>query len=287
MTDSHIQATGCGIGLRREFQDELIAYSEKPIDFLEIAPENWLGIGGNRHALLRAYREQYPIVCHGLSLSIGGPAPLDESFILRLKAFFKEFGISDYSEHLSYCSDQQGQLYDLLPMPFTEEAVHHVASRVKRVQELLDMPIALENVSYYTPISTELSELDFINAVLQEADCGLLLDVNNIYVNSVNHQYDPVQFLEALPGDRVSYIHVAGHYKQAEDLLIDTHGAPVTDPVWALLAQAYELHGKVPTLLERDNDVPDLSDLLAEAGKVQSLQANCRTHEEAANYEYN
>lgn len=250
----------------------MIEAAIQAVDFIEIAPENWLGIGGKRKALLQAYREQYPIVCHGLSLSIGGPAPLNEAFILRLKQFFKAFNIQDYSEHLSFCSDSKGQLYDLMPMPFTEEAVIHVAQRVKRVQELLGMRIALENVSYYTPLSTDLSEIEFINAVLAEADCQLLLDVNNIYVNSVNNAYDPVQFLCQLPSERIAYVHVAGHQLESENLLIDTHGAAVVDPVWDLLQITYEQFGVRPTLLERDNDIPQLSELLVEVNQIRAMQ---------------
>lgn len=281
MNTSQIQTQGCGIGLRTEHLESLIQ-QDKSVDFLEIAPENWMGIEGSRRALLKSYREKYPIVCHGLSLSIGSPAPLDEAFILRLKQFFKDFDIRDYSEHLSYCSDEQGQLYDLLPMPFTKEAVHYVADRVKRVQDLLGQRIALENVSYYAVAAQDLSEIDFINAVLAEADCRLLLDVNNIYVNSVNHGYDPVAFLKQLPGERIAYIHVAGHYQEAEDLLIDTHGAPVIKPVWDLLQLAYELHGAVPTLLERDNDVPALEEVLAEVAQIKALQLQVQQSEEVA-----
>jgi uncharacterized protein (UPF0276 family) len=182
-----------------------------------------------------------------------------------------EYNIRCYSEHLSYCSDQ-GHLYDLMPIPFTEDAIHYVAGRIKRVQELLERKIAIENVSYYAAPGKEMDEIAFINAVLEEADCDLLLDVNNIYVNSVNHNYDPVEFLQSLPSERIAYCHVAGHYNEAKDLIVDTHGANVIDPVWELLDKAYELFGNMPTLLERDFNFPPLEELMKEVHTIRNLQ---------------
>jgi len=262
---------GAGLGLRRSFLD---AAAERPlasVGFWEIAPENWIGIGGRLGRQFRGMTEQHPFVCHGLSLSIGSPAPLDVGFVRRIKAFLDDHGIRAYSEHLSYCSDD-GHLYDLLPIPFTEEAVHHVAERVRRVQDILERRIALENVSYYAAPSQEMPEIEFINAVLEEADCDLLLDVNNIYVNSINHGYDPVDFLGRLPADRILYAHIAGHYEETPDLRVDTHGADVIDPVWALLAEAYARFGIFPTLLERDFNIPPLEVLVQEVGTIARLQ---------------
>ncbi|HID48855.1 MAG TPA: DUF692 domain-containing protein, partial [Chromatiales bacterium] len=219
----------------------------------------------------RAFTEQYPFLCHGLSLSIGSPSPLDEAFVRRLKLFLKQHGIRGYSEHLSYCSDD-GHLYDLMPIPFTEEAVHYVAARIRRVQDILEQPIAMENVSYYAAPGKEMDEIDFINSVLAEADCRLLLDVNNVYVNSINHHYDARDFIRRLPAERVSYLHVAGHYQEAEDLIVDTHGADVIDPVWQLLDATYELLGPVPTLLERDFNIPPLPELLTEVDIIIAMQ---------------
>jgi len=263
---------GTGLGFRRALAGPLEAAS--PVawpDFLEVAPENWIEVGGRYGRAFRAATERRPFVCHGLSLNIGGPAPLDEAFLHRLRAFLDQHGIRCYSEHLSYCADD-GQLYDLLPIPFTAEAVRYVAARVRRVQEIVGRRIALENVSYYCAPGQELSEIEFLNAVLEEADCDLLLDVNNIYVNSVNHGYDPVEFLRALPGRRIAYGHIAGHYRQAPDLAVDTHGAAVIDPVWALLDTAYSLFGPFPTLLERDFNLPPLDELLGEVGTIAELQ---------------
>jgi uncharacterized protein (UPF0276 family) len=173
---------------------------------------------------------------------------------------------------LSYCSDD-GHLYDLLPIPFTEEAVRYVAARIRRVQEILGQRIAIENVSYYAAPGKEMEEIDFLNAVLQEADCDLLLDVNNIYVNSINHRYDAGIFLKQLPAERIRYIHIAGHYQEAEDLIVDTHGADVIDPVWQLLETTYQHFGVIPTLLERDFNLPPLAELLREVETIRVLQS--------------
>ncbi|MGK2926208.1 MAG: HvfB family MNIO-type RiPP peptide maturase [Lysobacterales bacterium] len=268
---------GAGLALRRALLSPLRSRELDPVEFMEIAPENWMGVGGQRGRLLREYLDRLPFVCHGLSLSIGGPSPLDETFLHRLRHFLDAHAIRCYSEHLSYCTDE-GHLYDLMPIPFTEEAVHHVAGRVRRVQDILERRIALENVSYYAAPGAELSEIEFITAVLQEADCDLLLDVNNIYVNSVNHRYDALEFLRSLPGERIAYGHIAGHFNEAEDLIIDTHGADVMASVWALLDQAYEAFGVFPTLLERDFNIPAADELLQEVARIRSLQEQHQDH---------
>ena len=277
--ESRYPVHGAGLGLRRSFMNAVAEASPVKVDFMEVAPENWMRIGGGFGRTFRALTERYPFVCHGLSLSIGGPAPLDQGFLRELKVFLDSHDIRVYTEHLSYCSDD-GQLYDLMPIPFTEAAVRHVAERVRRVQDILERPIALENVSYYAAPGQEMAEIDFVNAVLQEADCGLHLDVNNIYVNSINHGYDPYEYLRALPGERVVYCHVAGHYVEAEDLRVDTHGADVIDPVWDLLEAAYERFGVFPTLLERDFNIPPLRQLLGEVEHIARLQAKWRHHHE-------
>jgi len=266
--------TGTGLGLRRSLMGPLRDHPPAAIDFFEIAPENWIGIGGRMGKDFRHFTERYPFVAHGLSLSIGSPAPLDETFIQRVKRLLDEHDIRFYSEHLSYCSDD-GHLYDLMPIPFTEEAVHYVAARIRRVQDILERRIAMENVSYYAAPGKEMEEIDFINAVLQEADCDLLLDVNNIYVNSINHRYDAEAFLKSLPAERIAYFHIAGHYDEADDLKVDTHGAAVIDPVWSLLETAYRHFGVVPTLLERDFNIPPLPELLAEVSHIAGLQEKC------------
>lgn len=263
---------GAGLGLRRELLAALTAGAPRAIDFLELAPENWIDLGGAIGRTLRQFTERWPVVCHGLSLSLGGPAPLDELLLTRVRKFMRSHGMHLYTEHLSYTTDD-GQLYDLLPIPFTADAVRHVARRIRRAQEILEHRIAIENASFYVaaPIA-EMSELEFINAVLAEADCWLHLDVNNTYVNSVNFRYDPVEFMRGLPAQRVVYMHVAGHYREAEDLAVDTHGEDVIDPVWALLGAAYELFGPQPTLLERDFNIPPLEQLVEEVETIASIQ---------------
>lgn len=263
---------GAGLGLRRAFLGDLVERGAAGVDFYEIAPENWIGMGGLNAERLRALTARHPFVCHGLSLSIGGPAPLDLGLVRRIRAFMERHGIQRYSEHLSYCSDA-GHLYDLLPIPFTAEAVGHIAGRVRQVQDVLGQRIALENVSYYAALGGELTEIELIEAVLSEADCDLLLDLNNLYVNGINHGYDPLDFLGRLPGERIRYLHVAGHHAEAEDLRIDTHGADVIDPVWDLLGHAYERFGVLPTLLERDFNIPPLDALLAEVDRIRRIQS--------------
>ena len=259
-----------GLGLRRTLLGPLQAAPPGRFDFLEAAPENWIGVGGALGDAFEALATRHPVVCHGLSLSLGGPGPLDETFLGKLRRFLDRLGSPIYSEHLSACSDEQGQLYDLLPLPFTEATVEYVAGRIGQVQDLLGRRIAVENISYYATLQPAgMPEVDFVNAVLERADCDLLLDVNNIVVNATNHAYDALAFLRALPGERIAYIHVAGHFDEADDLKIDTHGAPVSDPVWDLLAEAYRLFGPRPTLLERDFNLPPLDALLGELDIVR------------------
>ena len=263
--------TGAGLGMRREIIDDFNTSHAEGIDFMEVAPENWIPIGGKMEKQFRRLTERFPFLIHGLSLSIGSPAPLDEELVKSIKKFMQEYNISYYSEHLSYCSDN-GHLYDLLPIPFTEEAVYYTANRIKRIQDILEQRIAMENASYYVDTSYELTEIEFINAVLEEADCDLLLDVNNIYVNSVNHRYDAESFLKALPAERIAYCHVAGHYNEADDLIVDTHGADIIDPVWKLLDTAYEHFGVFPTMVERDFNIPPIAELIKEVEQIKALQ---------------
>lgn len=261
-----------GLGLRRGLLNELADLPQGAVDFMEVAPENWIQVGGRLKRQFRQLAERYPIYLHGLSLNIGGQAPIDEALVAAIKSFMGEYHCPIYSEHLTYCGDD-GHLYDLMPIPFTEEGVAHVVRRVQQVQDMLGERIALENASYYCAPDQQMSEAEFIRAVLSEADCDLLLDVNNIYVNSINHRYEPLAFLRSLPLERARYIHVAGHFEEAEDLRVDTHGAEVIDPVWRLLDEAYRLCGPLPTLLERDFNFPPMSELLAEVGIIRQLQA--------------
>ena len=277
---------GAGLGFRRDLIDDLRAALESgtppAIDFFELAPENWIDLGGRYARDLRQFTERYPFVCHGLSLSLGGPTALDEILLGKIKAFMAEHRMPLYTEHLSYCSDH-GHLYDLMPIPATAEAVKHVAGRIRQAQDILGQRIAIENASYYVaaPIS-EMDEPSFIKAVLEEADCWLHLDVNNVYVNSVNFRFDPVEYLKSLPAERIVYMHMAGHHQEAEDLIIDTHGAAVIEPVWRLLETTYELFGAPPTCLERDFDIPPLAALMPEVERIAAMQARNTTFARAA-----
>ncbi len=271
-TAAHAPIAGAGLGLRRGLLTPLESVVPGAIDFMEVAPENWIGVGGRLGRRFRSFTERYPFSAHGLSLSIGGPEPLDETFLLKLRRFLDEHGIASYSEHLSYCSDH-GHLYDLMPIPFTEAAVRNCAARIRQVQDVLGRRIAIENVSFYTPLAGEMSEREFVRAVLDAADCDLLLDVNNVHVNSVNHSYDAVEFIRAMPAERVSQYHIAGHYNEAADLIVDTHGAAIIEPVFALLVEAYRCFGAKPTLLERDFNFPPIAELVAELDRIRALQA--------------
>ena len=264
---------GAGLGLKRELMSQLQADPPSCIDFFEVAPENWIGIGGDRAKKFAWFAERYPIVAHGLSLSLGGPDPLDEILLHRIKGFLDQYQMPLYTEHLAY-SSAGGHLYDLLPIPCTAEAVRHVAARIRRTQDILERRIAVENASYYvaSPVS-DMTEIDFIRAVLDEAGCDLHLDVNNIYVNSVNFGFDPFDFLRQLPGERIVYVHTAGHLRVAKDLIVDNHGDTVIDPVWALLDEAYRLFGVTPTLLERDLNIPPLAELVPEVAHIAELQS--------------
>lgn len=271
--------SGAGLGFRRELVPALKAGVPSPVSFFELAPENWAGMGGSSAQDLRAFTERYPFVCHGLSLDLGGPSPLDVALLHRIRSFMQQQSITLYTEHLSWCADE-GHLYDLLPIPLTEDAVHWVAGRIRRAQDILGMQIGIENAStYLIPPGAEMTEAEFIRAVMDEADCLLHLDVNNIVVNSLNHGFNAREFLRSLPLERICYIHVAGHHVEPDGLVIDTHGADVIAPVWQLLAEAYALCGAIPTCLERDFNFPELTVLSHEVAHIARLQERHETRE--------
>lgn len=280
MSSARLQGTG--LGFRRELIPDLKSGIPSCIDFFELAPENWAGIGGRFAKELRSFTERHPFVCHGLSLDLGGPRPLDAGLLNDIKAFMRLHGMTLYTEHLSWCGDD-GHLYDLLPIPCTGDAVQWVAGRIRQAQDILEMRIGIENASYYVaPPGAEMSETAFIRAVIEEADCLLHLDVNNIYVNSRNFGFDPVEFLDALPLDRTCYLHMAGHYVEPDGVLVDTHGAAVIDPVWALLDAAYARTGPLPTCLERDFNIPALAELTAEVERIAAARRRCAPIERRA-----
>ena len=273
---------GTGLGLRREHLPALKSGIPDAIDFFELAPENWLEMGGERARTLCDIAQQRPIVAHGLSLNLGGPDPLDEIFLKRVKRFLDEHRIALYTEHLSWCAGS-GHLYDLLPIPATQDAVRHTAARIRRAQDILERQIGIENASYYVaPGINEMAETDFICAVLEEADCLLHLDVNNVYVNSRNFGFDPRAFIAALPPARVVYLHMAGHHVEPDGLIVDTHGADVIAPVWDLLDFTYAQVGVHPTLLERDFNLPPLADLLPEIAAIRAAQGRFQELRRAA-----
>ncbi|MGV6844638.1 MAG: HvfB family MNIO-type RiPP peptide maturase [Lutibacter sp.] len=262
-----------GIGYRKDFVEEFAANKDFNPDFLEVAPENWMNVGGYYQKMFKKALEKYPLFAHGLSLSVGSPEGVDVDFVKNVKQFLETYNVVTYSEHLSFSKCENAHLFDLLPIPFTEEAVNHVAQNIRQVQDILERRIAIEIVSYYSPVAPEMTELEFINAILREADCDLLLDVNNIYVNGFNHGYNPKSFIEKLDVSHVKYIHMAGHTKVAKDLIIDTHGENIIDPVYELFDFTMrKLRNDVPVLLERDFNIPELEILQKEMGQLRSIK---------------
>ncbi|WP_107038606.1 HvfB family MNIO-type RiPP peptide maturase [Brumimicrobium mesophilum] len=261
-----------GLGFRKDISQETLDLSgaEKPA-FVEIAPENWIGLGGYWGKVLREVSEKYPITTHGLSLSIGSPDPLNWDFIKKIKNFIKTHDIKIYSEHLSYSQSDNAHLYDLLPIPFREDAVKHIVKRIKEVQDFLEIPIALENVSYYTSVAAEMDEATFIKSIVEESGCNLLLDINNVYVNAFNQNYDAKKFITDLPLDSVAYIHMAGHEKVEEDLIIDTHGKAIIDDVFELYEWTLPKIKPVPILLERDFNFPEMQEIKDEMTKLDEI----------------
>ncbi|MCA0430614.1 MAG: DUF692 domain-containing protein [Bacteroidetes bacterium] len=262
-----------GIGFRKDFAEEFLNGNELNPAFIELAPENWIGMGGYWKKILNQAAEKYPITCHGLSLSIGSPDELDVDFVKQVKQFLNDYQIKIYSEHLSYSKCDNAHLYDLLPIPFREDAIKHIVKRIKQVQDILEMPLVIENVSYYTPLAAEMKEHEFISAIVKESGCKLLLDVNNVFVNAFNHNYNAKDFLKALPLSEVAYIHIAGHEQVSESLIIDTHGQAVIDPVFELFDFATSLIKPVPVLLERDFNIPELTELQDELNRLDKIVA--------------
>lgn len=266
-----------GVGLRRELIDDFLQ-DNQTVDFIEISPENWLGFGGRHRKILDKIAEKSPISLHGLSLSIGGIKPLDKDFLKQIQQFMKNYPVMWYSEHLSY-TDDGGYLYDLMPIPMTLSAVKYVADRIMQVQDIIGQRLVIENVSTYVMPNAEMSEHEFVKAVIDMADCELLLDVNNVYVNSINHQTDAETFIQAMPSQKIRYLHIAGHEKINDNLLIDTHGTQVNQEVWQLLRKTYQLIGIKPTLLERDFNVPRWADICQEIQIIQQIQQNFNNYD--------
>jgi len=265
---------GFGLGLRPQHYTELLD-SVPPLDWLEIISENYLGLGGKPLHFLDRIGERYPLVMHGVSLSIGSTAPLDFDYLTQLKTLARRVRPGWISDHLCWTGVGGVNLHDLMPLPYTGEALRHLTLRIRQVQDVLEQRLVIENVSsYLTYRSSEMTEWEFIAALTQEADCELLLDVNNVYVSSINHGFNARQFLDAMPASRVRQIHLAGHSQQGE-LLIDTHDTPVTPAVWELYRYAMQRLGPVPTMIERDGNIPLLAELVAELQRARDIAATC------------
>ena len=263
-----------GIGFRRDLADDILYSEELNPSFVELAPENWMEIGGYWKKILVSLSEKYPITTHGLSLSIGSMAPLDYEFLKKIKQFLLDYKVSVYSEHLSFSKCDNAHLYDLLPIPFQKEAIDVIVEKIKQVQDFLNKPLALENVSYYTSVDAEMDEVSFISEIVKQSGCNLLLDINNVYVNSFNHRYDPKEFIEKLPLDKVAYIHMAGHEQVSQDLIIDTHGQDIIPDVFELFEWAIQRIKPVKVLLERDFNFPSISKLQTEMNQLEDI---CQT----------
>ena len=266
-----VKNLGVGMGLRVENSEDLVKHQPEDLDCLEVAPENFYNTGGTRYREFRKLAERYPIVFHGISLSIGSLKPLNKDYLKVVKKFTREYKTEWFSDHLCYSSVMGAQFHDLLPLPFTREAVEHVVPRIKEVQEVLEMPLAIENVSCYIhPGDPEMKEWEFLREVVERSDCAMLLDVNNLYVNSVNFGFDPEEYLKDLPYERILQIHVAGH-KSMGDYLLDTHGTPVIDPVWDILAKVAARTDLPCVILERDHNLPSLEVQLEEVRHARRI----------------
>ena len=268
-----VDGLGFGLGLRTGHYDEILA-GQLRVDWFEVLSENYMVGGGKPLAYLDRIAARYPLVMHGVSLSIGSTDPFDRAYLIELKALAERIRPAWISDHLCWTGVAGRNLHDLMPLPYTEEALNHVAARVREVQDFLGRRILIENVSSYLEYRhSTLSEWDFLRALCESADCLLLLDVNNIYVSSQNHGFDPLKFLDAMPPDRVQQIHLAGHTHNGE-LLIDTHDQPVPDAVWALYAETIRRLGPVATMIERDDNIPPLEDLLIELDRARDISAD-------------
>lgn len=261
---------GVGIGLRRPHYNDILK-TERQLDWLEIIPENFIGYGGRQLDMLRKCHERWPVVSHGVSMSIGGPDPIDPGFLDQLRDLLRTIDPPYFTDHMCFSAIGGVNFYDLLPLPRCAEAVTHAATRARQVQDHIERPLALENISYYATMpGSEMSEGAFLTGILEEANCGLMLDVNNVYVNAVNHREDALKSLCELPLDRTVQIHLAGHIRDGE-VLLDNHGAAVIDEVWELYREALKRVGPVPTLIEWDTDIPALDVVLDQADRAREI----------------
>ncbi len=266
------ELVGVGVGLRMDMAKAFLEARPKNVRFVEVHPENYIGRGGRYPAMLEAAREHYPVITHGLTMCFGSPDPFDREYLSHLRSFLRDLEVPWHSDHLCFGGVGGRFVHDLLPLPFTDDAAALAVTRLCEARDVLGLPLAIENVSYYAPVADDaLDEAGFVREVLERADAKLLLDVNNIYVNSRNFGFDPYAYLDRIPADRVVQIHVAGHLVRPDGLRIDNHGEPVCEEVFTLLEHALRRTGPRPVLLERDNDIPPLEVLLAEVDALTAI----------------
>jgi len=262
---------GFGLGLRTEHYEDILEQKPKEIDWLEIISENYMVDGGKPLYFLDAIREHYPMVMHGVSMSLGTTDPIDYDYLKKLKQLMQRIEPMWFSDHLCWTGVDHKNMHDLLPLPYTEEAVNHLADRISRVQDFVGRQMLIENLSSYVTYSDDvMTEWEFLSAISEKADCYLLLDVNNIYVSSFNHKFDPIEYLEGIPAERVWQHHLAGHTNEG-NLIIDTHDQDIIDPVWALYEETAKRLGPVSTMIERDGNIPPLADVLVELERARSI----------------
>lgn len=269
MKNLNLPSFGGGAGLRNEHFDEIIS-SWPAFNWFEIIVENFMGFGGRPKYMFDKIRERYPIIPHGVCMSLGSTDPLDMEYLKKLKAFTKEIKAPWTSDHLCYTMIDHSNLNELIPTPFTKESADNIVSRIKTIQDYLEIPFLFENVTRYLTISEEMTESEFINYIAKEADCGLLLDLTNVYLNSIHHGYDSMEFVKSMPLDRVTQIHLAGSENTDNDYL-DTHDAPVPNEVWDMFKETISIIGKTSALVEWDNNLPSLDRLLAEAQMADQI----------------
>lgn len=264
---------GVGLGLRRAHFGTLLAEIPPEIEWFEIAPENYMEIGGKLYRDFCLLAEKLPIRTHSVSLSLGSLDPVDYDYLTKLKSFLDTHKIPTHSDHICFSSYKGIQFDDLIPLPYTEEAIKHTAKKIRQVQDILERPLAVENISSYASAGyNEMDEANFVSAIIEEADCGLLLDINNVYVNSINHQIDAEDFLKKIPHEKITYIHIAGHYQKKPDFILDTHGDQIISPVWELLTKLGAYTSVPNILIERDNNIPPLEQLSSELRFAKSKQ---------------
>lgn len=272
---------GFGLGLRPDYYEEILQQNHC-LDWFEITTENYLIPGGKPLYYLDKIRENYPVVMHGVSLSLGSSEPLDTAYLKELKSLADRIEPAWISDHLCWTGVNGLNMHDLLPIPYTQQAIHHIVNRIEEIQDYLGQRILIENVSsYLTFAQSEMSEWEFISQIANRADCYLLLDVNNIYVSSINHNFKALEYINGLPAERIVQIHLAGHSNHG-DYIIDTHDAPVIQPVWDLYAATIKRFGNISTMIERDDNMPPFSELLSEIDKARSIAKKALSTESVA-----